>query len=256
MSVHRGTHITTVSTSTSVDWAATGAFLSGIGTIIVAIAVIVATVIGGHAFRAWKRQQLVQRQMDHADKILTLVIRAKDEIETIRSPFKSAAEVAEAVKSLEANGFDKADHTGDVWNRLASAQATHARVNRFHTTWADLQAAKPSAFVYFSEKLAANIETILRQVYAIRIDADAYAAGDGDDAQFGRKMINTLSRGRPKGEKDELGETVDTAVKAIEAELQPMIRNAASVTQAQLTEPVRDGMLAALRQSIRLARPW
>jgi len=215
----------------SVDWSATGTMLQGIGTIIGAVAVIIAAVVGNNTFNSWRQQQLFQRRMDLADRILTLAVRAKEEIQFIRAPIKFSSELDEAGTTLEANGFEKSKFDQAKWRQLENAQTTLIRVNRFQSTWTELQSIKHSAYVYFGKKVSDPIETILHQVHLIRIDADAYAEDNGSDREFTKKLLNTLSRGRPKGQIDELGNKIDQAVLQIEWELQSLLRDAARVTQ-------------------------
>jgi hypothetical protein len=228
--------------------------LQGIGTIIGAVAVIVAAIIGGGTLRSWRRQQLLQRHMDLADCILTLAVRAKDEIRSIRSPLKTSSELTEAGKTLEANGFVKAAIEEFQWRRLESAQATHMRVDFHQTTWTDLQSIKHSAYVYFGEDISKHIEAILHQVHVIRVDADAYAyaEGDGGDQEFGKKLMQTLSWGRARGNADELGNQIDNAVSQIELKFRPLLRDVASATQKAFI----DALAEALRRGFRNSFPF
>ena len=60
-----------MSAVTTIDWAATGTMLSGIGTLVGALAVIGAAIIGSHTFENWKRQKLAERNFELAERILT-----------------------------------------------------------------------------------------------------------------------------------------------------------------------------------------
>lgn len=226
------------SKSAPIDWAATGTMIQGIGTLIGAIAVIIAAAIGGGTLRSWRRQQMLQRHMDLADRIFTAAVKAKQEINSVRSPWKDGSELHEAGKTLEANGLAKSSFSDAEWRRMESAQVSLDRINRCHSTWSDLEALKHSAYVHFGAEISEKIETILHQVHIIRVDALAYAEGFGDNQEFRKKLMNSLSWGRPTGEIDEMGKTIDDAVNGIEERFKPLLRDAANATQKIIMEAV------------------
>jgi len=211
----------------TIDWAATGTMLQGIGAIIGALAVIVAAAIGNKTLRAWRRQQLVQKHMELAERILTLAIRAKQEIKFVRSPLKTAAELARAAQNLEANGFHKASYSAK-WHQLCVAQTTIDRIEMYKTTWADLQEIKPVAFIYFGSKTVDSIDVIINSVLLIQIDAQAYAEDNFLDPNFTKKLRETMSFSRSAGNHDELGDKVDKAVEAIREQLHPLLQDVAT----------------------------
>lgn len=220
----------------TIDWAATGTMLQGIGAMIGAIAVIVAAWIGSGTLRSWRRQQIFQKHMELAERILTLVIRAKEEIRFVRSPLKTAAELTEAGRNLEANGTDKSAMPASTWNQLCSAQVTFDRLARYQTTWSELQEVKPLGFVYFGELVTDNIDRIINKIHLISVDAQGYADDDHTDLDYSRSLINTLSFGRSKGQADELGIEVDNAVAAIRDRLQPLLQDVADATNKAVNE--------------------
>lgn len=213
--------------------------LSGVGTLIGAGAVLVATYIGGNSLKMWRRQQLLQRHMDLAERVLTRVVQARDEIASVRFPLKEAHEFAAADKTLEANGFIKKGFEDAKWRKLSGAQVTLHRLNRFQETWTALDLLRHSAYVYFGNEVADAIETIQAQVRRIRIDAELYAEDNGNDAEFSKGLMNTLSSSRPKSEVDELAQAVDDAVKKTEANLKPLLTEVATITQSEIARVSR-----------------
>jgi hypothetical protein len=235
-----------------VDWTATGTMLQGIGTITGALAVITAALVGGNTFRAWRRQQLIQRHMGLAERILVTIFRARERIGFIRSPLKTGAELEEASKVLEANGFKLERMSHSEVSRLTSAQASLSRVNRYNETWLELEACKASAYAHFGDDIPREIDRILHQVHSIRVDADASAEDDGSDQEFSRGLRNTLSSSRARGEKDVIAEEVNGAISAIEARLRPLLQEVASQTEKILTEVLK----ASLEKTLTLTIPW
>jgi hypothetical protein len=235
----------------TIDWAATGTMLQGIGAVIGAIAVIVAAIVGRNTFQAWRRQQIVQRHMELAERILTTAVRAKDQVRAIRSPLKTASELVSAEKTLESNNFDKKSFSQEAWRNFQISQATHDRLNNCASTWSELEALKPSAYVYFGDNVSSSIETILHQVHIIRVDADAYAVDTGRDPDFSRKLRETLSFSRTGDRKDELADKMNNAVEIIQSELQPLLRDVADAANKAVKEFVVD----ILRSSVRINLP-
>lgn len=229
-------------TSGEVDWGATGTMLQGIGTIIGALAVIVAALVGGNTFRAWRRQQLVQRHMALAERIMTAIFNARKEFSAARSPLMTGAELEAAEKELIASGFDLASMNDAEASRLRSGQAYLARVNRFTGTWKELEASKASAFAFFGGDLPKEIDRILRQVHVFRVDAQEYAVDSGTDREFTRSLRRTLSSSRGREDADEVAAEVDDAIKAIEDRLRPFLQEVASETQKALSDALKSSV--------------
>lgn len=93
---------------TTIDWAATGDMLSGIGTVVGALAVIVAAVIGSRTFDNWKRQKLAERHIEQAERILTATYKVRRGLSHVRSRMMWAHETAAAEEQLKAS---------DEWER-------------------------------------------------------------------------------------------------------------------------------------------
>lgn len=239
-------HYAVTTTANVWDWVATGTMLQGIGTVVGAGAVIVAAYIGGNSFAQWRRQQLLQRHMDLAEKILTRVVQARDEIASVRGPFKDSSEFAEAFKTLEANGFKKTDFLDAKWKKLGSAQVTLHRLARYQETWTALGQLRYSAQVYFGEEVSDAILTIQRQVNRIGIDAEIYVEDDGNDSAFSKGLMSTLSRSRPKGEVDEFAKEIDDAIEVIETKLKPLLTEVATINRSEIALLAKDIAVEAL----------
>lgn len=64
-------------TTTCFDWAGFGSLLSGVGTIIGALAVIITAIVGSRTFEGWRKQKLSERRIEQAERILTATYKAR-----------------------------------------------------------------------------------------------------------------------------------------------------------------------------------
>ncbi len=118
---------------TTIDWAATGAMLSGIGTVVGALAVIGAAVIGSRTFDNWKKQKLAERHIEQAERILTATYKARRGLSRVRSPAMWGHETDAAEEQLKASGdWEKTTSEGER-KSLATLQAYYNRLNTFLT---------------------------------------------------------------------------------------------------------------------------
>src|SRR4051794_33497183 len=86
-----------------IDWAATGAMLQGEGTLLGAVAVIVAAVVGGSTFKSWRRQEVAGRKLAQAERILEATYKARRALGYIRSPMMWGNELKVAEDALKEN---------------------------------------------------------------------------------------------------------------------------------------------------------
>lgn len=89
---------------TTIDWAATGTMLQGVGTVVGALAVIGAAIIGSRTFDNWKRQKLAERHIEQAERILTATYKVRRGLSYVRNPAMWGHETDAAEEQLKANG--------------------------------------------------------------------------------------------------------------------------------------------------------
>ncbi|MDX5985708.1 hypothetical protein SIL82_15755 [Sphingomonas echinoides] len=128
---------------TSIDWAATGAMLSGIGTLVGALAVIGAAVIGSRTFENWKRQKLAERHIEQAERILTATYKARRGLSRVRSPAMWGNETDTAEEQLKASGEWEKTFPESERKNLASAQAYYNRINATRDDQRALEECQP-----------------------------------------------------------------------------------------------------------------
>lgn len=133
-----------------IDWAATGAMLSGIGTVLVALAVMAAAVIGGSTFNSWRKQRIAERRMEQAERILTATYRVRDALSRVRSPAMWGHELENAEQALRDNGQWEKILGGDrEKDRYRTAQAYYKRIADATTDRQLMEECQPVARAFF-----------------------------------------------------------------------------------------------------------
>jgi hypothetical protein len=206
---------------TTIDWAATGAMLQGLGTLIGAIAVILAAIIGSQTFDKWKRQKLAERHIEQAERILTATYKVRRGLSYVRSPVMWGHETAAAEEHLKANNQWETTF-GD---RERTAQAYYNRLNRTKDDQKELEECQPMALAFFGEGLETAIEELNRQFWIVQVAVDAnHRDTDGADANFRKKIECTIWTGYPSREENEMDQIIATQVKLIEDICVPVLR--------------------------------
>lgn len=226
MNGHRSlTHsIKTVETH-GFDISALGSLLSGVGTLLGAAAVIFAAIVGTGTFRAWKRQQILQRQMDLAEEILSIAFRARSAIQSIRSTRESNQEILKAFEETQTFGVDIINAPGPHPSRVQTAFVILRRLDHYNTLWNDLEILKARGWAHFDKSIMTSLNTISYQVEAIREAADSYVneyLSEEDRVKYG-VILRRLPIKEMLGKQDTVALALAGAVKTIEDKLKPLI---------------------------------
>lgn len=215
-----------MSCAITIDWAATGTMLQGIGTLVGALAVIVAAVIGSRTFDNWKRQKLAERHIDQAERILTATYKVRRDLAMVRSPAMWSYEMDAGEERLKELGqWDKINGGDDERRRFRITQAYYNRLASTRDDRLALEECQPMARALFGEKLEKALETLNHQFHSVRVYVDAnHSDKDGADAEFRRKIDSTIWTGYPSAEENEMDQIITAQVKIIEDTCLPVLR--------------------------------
>lgn len=214
---------------TMIDWAATGAMLSGVGTVIGALAVIGAAVIGSHTFDSWRRQKLAERHIEQAERILTATYKVRRGLSRVRSPAMWGHETDAAEEQLKASGVWEKTFPESKRVRLATAQAYYNRMNATKDDRQALEECQPMARAFFGEELEKALEKLNQQFWTVKVYVDANCNDkDEADAEFRQKIESTIWEGYPTAEENEVDQTIAAQIKLIEDLLVSVLRTAKS----------------------------
>jgi len=213
----------------AIDWAATGAMLSGLGTLVGGLAVIGAAVIGSRTFDNWKRQKLAERHIEQAERILTATYKVRRALSRVRSPAMWGQETEAAEKQLKESGQWQKTFPESERKSLATMQAYYNRLNATREEQRALEECQPMARAFFGEELEKALEELNHQFWTVKVYVDAnHNDKTGSDADFRRKIQSTIWEGYPSVEENEVDKTIVEQVQLIESTLIPVLRTAKS----------------------------
>ena len=200
--------------------------LSGLGTILGALAIFGAALIGKAAVADFRAQKLAGNEIDYAEKILAVAYRMKDAISSIRNPASFAGELAESEADLnEKKILEGADE--NKRQRLISANVYFVRARRYEDLFKEAYELMPMAKAYFGDEARDSVGELMRARNLVRVNAQFYAENLGaNDSSLTNKIHATIweGYGTATDGKDEIAEKVDGSIKALEARLAPIIQ--------------------------------
>lgn len=208
----------------TIDWAATGAMLQGAGTLLGAAAVIVAAVIGGSTFNSWRRQQVAERKLFQAERILEATYKARRSLKEIRTEIFWPVEFKSVDEAMAENrkwqGIDDATR-----RRMQKYEAYRARLVAAEPVRDGLDECLPMARALFGENLELAIESLSNQFGRVTAAANSFLSDSDSDFMLSREirlaMFEVLLQ---PGETDEVKNAIEKAVATIEAECLPVLR--------------------------------
>lgn len=219
------------------DWAATGAMLQGIGTLAGVVAVVWGAIIGANA---WKNQKQAERRFEAAERILTATYKGRRALKSVRSPMMLAYEQSKAEETLKEDAAWE-DQPDARKKRLITTQAYLNRLRHTIDEQAALDDCLPIARALFSEDLEKAVDKLRHQFWVVQVDAESHADDEGSDPEFTRSIHRGLYETKPrKGERNEISDAVQEAVKAVEGICQPALRME-SAPKRQAAPPRAEG---------------
>jgi hypothetical protein len=216
-----------------IDWNATGSMLSGIGTLVGALAIIYAAHKGADTFRQWRKQKHHERCMAVAEDVLTLAYKLKRAFQAIRSPAIFGWEMSQLVQTLRENGqIQEGEEPGQL---LITAQAALSRVDYNRPLFEALLDKLPVAKAILGDQVADWMDVLWKlrakivtsaQSYArytrnLPTDSDAYRRQE----ERRERLEGILWEGGAVDEVDQIAIGVDEAITHLETELLPIIRD-------------------------------
>lgn len=220
------------------DWVATGTMLSGVGTMIVAGAIIHATRTGSGLFAQWQWHREQDRGIALAERTLTTAYALRRAIEATRSPVLSGAERGDIHRQLRDGGTID-DRTPDYARAyLACAQAARARIGAHQPLWDDLLGALPALKALFGDNAETALDAFWTQRDRILAEAERYAGlarhGNIRDVrgyeqehlfETQAEIETVLWRNEDRRKADSVADAIDAAVASLEQRLLPVIRS-------------------------------
>lgn len=219
---------------TAINWATTAAMLQGIGAILGVIVAGVAAIFAARSFSQWRRQQLIQRHMALAERLITVAYRSRQEIRKARSIVRSREEAAAAKAQLdqeflEDNGFSAQSYGPPSLDHSRKKVVTRILENRLKSgqeIWDDLEGCKPLAVAYFADS---EIPDLIDRFMAVKSElglaATLYAGSEATDPETERSLrLKLFSLRFDHNTPNEIETEVNAIVKRIEELTSPLLR--------------------------------
>ena len=202
------------------DWDATGSMLSGVGTIVGAIAVLIAAHVARISINQFRTQKITERLVEHAERILTATYKAHYAIDHVRGRMLWAGELEVAEKKLrDVNAITGETDARD--KRMISAQVYIDRLNRTNDDKALLVDVMPTARALWGKELEEEIQKLHHQFWCIECNATELVETDDRDRQV---FLRILLGGTCSKDDDELSLEVRRITSSIEEKCLPVLR--------------------------------
>lgn len=207
----------------AIDWAATGAMLTGIGTLASAASIAVAAIVGNKKVNDFTEQRRSERQLEFAESALAVTYRLESVLDAIRSPFSSGGELDLSRKELEDLDWFKAE-SKQKQDRWVQSNVFIQRIRRFEKDFDEALTLLPFVKAYFGAEVEEALAQLLKARNLVRINAEEYAEDSGSDPEFTKDIRahiwGSFSSKRP----DPIRDLVRPAVELLEKKLGPIIR--------------------------------
>jgi len=205
---------------TAIEWTAFGAVLSGIGTVVGALAVICAARYASDTFDGWRQQKLSERNMGQAERILTAAYKARRALNYVRSPWMYPHEKTKAEELLEKqHGWT----TSSKKQNLITVQAYYNRLDAVHEERQAVEECLPMARALFGEQVEKALDTLYQQFQLVR-NAAEMSDIDEDDKELARKVREDLSTASGNDRPNKMNVLIEEQVNLIENQLSPILR--------------------------------
>jgi hypothetical protein len=209
----------------SIDWAATGAMLSGLGAIGGAVAIVWAAVLGKAALDDFHQQKLVEQRIRIAEETLIAASRAFDAVAQMQGRWIPAFETDDAEKALQDAGVKVAELEETIRGAVVTRTVIYRRAEFFKADFDCVFAAIPKAKVHFGQDVADLLKEFVKARNRLLSAADMMpmAARAGDhDRDFAVEIRRTVFGSLPN-EPDEIREIVANAMGRLELKLAPIL---------------------------------
>ncbi|MBK5923071.1 hypothetical protein CCR90_04605 [Rhodovulum sulfidophilum] len=191
---------------THADWSALGNVLSGIGTIVGAIAVIWAARLGSGTFESWREQKISERRIDQAEWILIATYNAR----------RSLGDLRHAAANLFARGSAQRDLQDGAEALTSEAAKAHSYYETFRETASlarrSLADCMPTAKALFDADLEQAIGELMKQFDIVFGDVGWRAELSSDERQAKWKK---LTPGVPSEDRNKMNATIAAQVEGI-----------------------------------------
>ncbi|MFN4102034.1 MAG: hypothetical protein ACK4GT_19915 [Pararhodobacter sp.] len=199
------------------DWAATGAFLSGVGALLAGIAATFAVFV---TLRQWQTRNDYKARAEDARSILVTFFEGRQVLRTVRSGLIEPYEIEKAEKAI----LEQRSYLEDrEKQRLVQTITTLSRIGQHNDYWRKVASLLPIAKAVFGDEAELSLRAILEAKREIEVAAEIYPDSVGDRA-LTKELQQVLWTLKP--ENDPLMAKLEKAEDHLQKLLSPLLRPA------------------------------
>ena len=207
-----------------IDWAATGAMLSGFGSLGGGFAILGAAYLGRRAVQDFRKQKTAEKEIDHAERALAAIYKVQSSLSSIRSPMSSAHELGEARAELEETDWF-ANLSNAQKDRTVQTNVFFQRIRHYQSDYDEALSVMPFVRAYFGDEVEKALRDLIHCRHSVRVYADAYGRDEGHDPDHSRTVESMIWEGAAPGGVDPVAAKANAALAILENALLPVIRS-------------------------------
>lgn len=159
----------------NVDWAATGAFWSGVGSVIGGAALWATFYTARRSLKDWREQELFRENRKVAVEALAAFEEGKDAIAAIRGAASLGGEQAAVIDRIrEAEKKEGISLTSEELEKHKKRLTVHLRIEHYADTWRKISELLPLVKAVFGERAKALLFEIFEVRHEIFVAAEMF----------------------------------------------------------------------------------
>ena len=200
--------------------------LAGWGSLASVCAIVWAALVGKSAISDYRKQKIVDKEIDAADSALTAAYRAFDAIVQMQGRWIPAHEIHQAEAAFAEAGVKLDGMEEDVKSAYLTKGVIYRRAEFFKSDFDAVFEAIPTTKVYFGQQAVDWLKEFPKARNKILSSADMLPMAShphNEDRDFAVKVRRDVF-GAPTDEEDPVRDMVSNALAQLETELLPKLR--------------------------------
>jgi len=209
----------------AIDWAVTGAALSGWGSILSAAAIAWAAHKAANTFDDWKQRRATEREEEHAQRCLVAAYQVAEAFQAVRSALLHGFELDRARVRLSGDPRWK-ELTEKQRSRHVNGQVYFDRLAHFSERFDRLAECGPLARALFGKEVEEALGELGRQHWILTVEVEAYihdVEAPSADPEFAQRVLRNLNDWKCEGD-GQISAAIRESLKVIEAKLLPVLK--------------------------------
>ncbi len=200
--------------------------LAGWGTLASVFAIVWAALVGKSAISDYRRQKIIDKEIDAADSALTAAYRAFDAIAQMQGRWIPASEIHQAEQAFTEAGVDLNQMDEQRKRAFVTKGVVYRRAEFFKSDFDAIFEAIPTTKVYFGQQAVDWLKEFPKARNMILSSADMLPMAsepDQQDRDFAVKVRRDVF-GAPSNEEDPIRSMISTAMLQLETMLLSKLR--------------------------------